>query len=214
MNPLHRATVHARQRSQRGMVLVTGLLLLVMVTLVVLGASRSGRLQAVMASNTRDRDLAFQAAEAALLDGEERVVAYHDVFTAPANLASPNPAPGLLNRSIEVDKTRLIVLGSTIDYWVSQTLPDGTPGHGWFDGDGAIDTGKSIASDKTVSGVDAQPRFVVEYLDAVPPPNECGSSHVHHRYRITALAIGASAGSRKQADTRVILQSEYRHCAT
>lgn len=216
MNPLPRATVHAHRRSQHGMVLVTGLLLLVLVTLVVLGASRGGRLQTVMAGNTRDRDLAFQAAEAALLDGEERVAAFHDVFTAPANVNASNPAAGLLNRNAlaTTEKTRLIVLGSRSDYWVS---PAGTDGYGWFDGNGGIDRSKSIASNKTVSGVDAQPRFVVEYLGKASNSGLSGSrcgNQSHHRYRITTLAVGASAESRKQADTRVILQSEYAWCAS
>ena len=222
MKPLQHATAPLLRRSQLGMVLITGLLLLVMVTLIVLAASRGGRLQAVMASNTRDRDLAFQAAEAALLDGEDRVVAFHDIFQAPANSKLTNPAPGLLNRDAlnnEAEKTRLIVLGSMADYWIK---PTGTDGYGWFDGNGAIDSSKSIASNKTVRGVDAQPRFVVEYLGTASgsvasgnssSSSPCGSQP-HYRYRITTLAVGASAGSRKQVDTHVILQSEYRHCAS
>lgn len=201
----------ARPQRQRGIVLVTGLLLLVLVTLVVLASSRSGRLQTIMAGNTRERDLAFQAAESALLDGQARIATeFHAIFTAPANSAMPTPATGLLNHVVLDDKDRygLIVRGSTGYYWV---LPAAENGYGWFKADGGVDTGKSIAISRPIAGVDEAPRFVVEYL-GIAGGNLCGSLALY-RYRITALATGASTGWRKQADTRVILQSEYRYCA-
>ncbi len=206
---------HRPIHGQRGIVLVTGLLLLLLITLVVLAASRSGRLQAVMSSNTRDRDLAFQAAEAALVDAEERLAfEFHPIFTDSANSNLENLATGLLNRNSttlsESAKTSIIVQASAADYWVS---PTGAGGYGWFDSNGAIDNSKSIASSQLIQGVDQQPRFVIEYLGK---QNECavrgGDSILYRYYRITALAVGASSGSRKQADTRVLLQSEYKLC--
>lgn len=199
-------------RGQRGIVLVTGLLLLLLITLVVLAVSRSGRLQAVMSSNTRDRDLAFQAAEAALLDAELRLNDFHiDYFSRHVARA------GLIDRSAA--SKELLVAGSTVDYWVnpSHALSDGTTGYRWFDANGAVDSSKSIATSQLIQGVDQQPRFVIEYLGKHDPPSppdlnyECGTQ-IYHRYRITALAVGASSGSRKQADTRVLLQSEFRLC--
>lgn len=197
---------------QRGIVLVTGMLLLLLITLVVLAASRSGRLQAVMSSNTRDRDLAFQAAEAALVDAEERLAfEFHAVFTDGANSNLENLAAGLLNRSAlsGSTKTGTLVKASRADYWVS---PAGTNGYGWFDANGAVDNSKSIATSQAIEGVDQQPRFVIEYLGTVTPSVDCSLPQTHYRYRITVLAVGASSGSRKQADTRVLLQSEYRLC--
>lgn len=200
------------RRGQRGIVLITGLLLLVLITLVVLAASRSGRLQAVMSSNTRDRDLAFQAAEAALVDAEERLAfEYHTLFTDSTNSNVENVAAGLLNRSALSGsaKTGIIVKASKADYWVS---PAGADGYGWFDANGAIDTSKSIATSHAIEGVDQQPRFAIEYLGTAAPSVDCTLPQTHYRYRITALAVGASTGLRKQADTRVLLQSEYRLC--
>lgn len=197
---------------QRGIVLVTGLLLLLLITLVVLAAARSGRLQAVMSSNTRDRDVAFQAAEAALVDAEERLAfEFHAILTDSANSKSENLAAGLLNRSALSGsaKTGTIVKASKADYWVS---PAGANGYGWFDANGAVDNSKSIASRQAIEGVDQQPRFVIEYLGTAAPSVDCTAPRTHYRYRITALAVGASSGSRKQADTRVLLQSEYRLC--
>lgn len=60
--------------------------------------------------------------------------------------------------------------------------------------------------------MDQQPRFVIEYLGTAAPSVDCTTPKIHYRYRITALAVGASSGTRKQADTRVMLQSEYRLC--
>ena len=205
MNALrHRSHPPGRQR---GIVLATGLLLLVLVTLIVLAASRSGRLQAIMSSNTRDRDLAFQAAEAALLDAETRLPGFHaDNFQPGVALA------GLIDRSTA--STELKVAASTADYWVSPAyiLSDGSAGYRWFDANGAVDGSKSIASSQAVQGVDQQPRFVIEYLGIAAPSVDCTAPKTHYRYRITALAVGASSGTRKQADTRVMLQSEYRLC--
>ena len=199
---------HRPIHGQRGIVLVTGLLLLLLITLVVLAASRSGRLQAVMSSNTRDRDLAFQAAEAALVDAELRLNGLH-VNNFRSNVA----LAGLIDRSAA--SKELLVAGSTADYWISPsyTLSDGTAGYRWFDANGAVDNSKSIEPNLLIKGVDQQPRFVIEYLGTAPPSVDCSLPQTHYRYRITALAVGASTGSNKQADTRALLQSEYRLCA-
>lgn len=192
-----------RSQHQHGIVLITGLLLLVLITLVVLAASRSGRLQAVMSSNTRDRDLAFQAAETALLDAELRLNDFH-IDNFRSNVARA----GLIDRSAASKELR--VAASTADYWISPSfaLSDGTAGYRWFDANGAVDNSKSIAINQVVEGVDQQPRFVIEYLGN---GTDCGTQ-TDYRYRVTALGIGASTGSNKQADTRVLLQSEYKLC--
>ena len=190
-HPRHHPGSH---HGQRGIVLVTGMLLLLLITLVVLAGSRSGRLQAVMSSNTRDRDLAFQAAEAALLDAEERLVFdYHPLLTDGANSNSTSVATGLLNRNALSGgaKTRMIVKASNADYWIS---PASAGGYGWFDANGAIDGSKSIASNQAIEGLDQPPRFVIEYLGTAAPSVDCTAPRTHYRYRITALAVGPGPG--------------------
>ena len=59
-----------RRRRQRGVVLFISLLLLLVLTLIGLAATRNTTLDERLAANRRDRDLAFQAAEAALRGGE------------------------------------------------------------------------------------------------------------------------------------------------
>lgn len=56
---------------QHGMVLITGLIFMVVLTLIVVSSMRTTLLEERMAGNARDTDLAFQAAEAALRAGEE-----------------------------------------------------------------------------------------------------------------------------------------------
>ncbi|MEW6590156.1 MAG: PilX N-terminal domain-containing pilus assembly protein [Pseudomonadota bacterium] len=60
-------------RRQRGVALITGLILMVVLTLLTIAAMRTTTLEELMARNARDRDLAFQAAEAALRAGEEEL---------------------------------------------------------------------------------------------------------------------------------------------
>jgi type IV pilus assembly protein PilX len=57
-------------KSQSGAVLVTGLLILVMLTLIGVTAMSTNLMDERMAGNSRDWDLAFQATESALRDGE------------------------------------------------------------------------------------------------------------------------------------------------
>jgi type IV pilus assembly protein PilX len=71
-----------RHRSQRGSVLVVGMLLLLMMTLLGLVTTTETRTDARITSNNLDRAIAFQAAEAALRDAESK-------------LAEPNPAEAL-----------------------------------------------------------------------------------------------------------------------
>ena len=55
---------------QRGMTLIVGLIMVLLMTLVGMAAIRGSNMQELMAGNMRDRNLAFQAAEAGLRQGE------------------------------------------------------------------------------------------------------------------------------------------------
>jgi type IV pilus assembly protein PilX len=78
---------HARRQrpgrtDQRGSALIIGLLLLLLMTLVALSTTTETRTDSRMTSNQLDRLIAFQAAEAALREAEDR-------------LRVPNPSMGL-----------------------------------------------------------------------------------------------------------------------
>ena len=63
-------TVPMRHRSERGAVLLVSLVMLLLLTLIGLAGMRRAQLEERMAGNLRDRQMAFQAAEAALRAGE------------------------------------------------------------------------------------------------------------------------------------------------
>ncbi len=60
----------SRARAQRGFVLVTGLLFLVVVTLLAIALFRSSGLMERLSANSRDKQRAFESAQAALQYGE------------------------------------------------------------------------------------------------------------------------------------------------
>lgn len=70
MNKMNIQTVE-NASSQRGVALITGLIFMVVLTLLVVAAMRTTILEEKMAGNTRDINLAFQASEAALRAGEQ-----------------------------------------------------------------------------------------------------------------------------------------------
>lgn len=59
-----------RATRQRGAVLVVSLIILVVITVIAAGSMRGTILEEKMAGNSRDRNLAFQAAESAVREGE------------------------------------------------------------------------------------------------------------------------------------------------
>lgn len=59
-------------KAQRGVVLIVGLIMVLLISLIALAAIRGSGLQELMAGNVRDRNLAFQAAEAGLREAEAR----------------------------------------------------------------------------------------------------------------------------------------------
>jgi type IV pilus assembly protein PilX len=73
---------------QRGVVLAVGLVILVVMTLLGVTAMRSSTVEEIMAGNLKDRNIAFQGAEAALRAGEAALQS----GTTTASTALPNPA--------------------------------------------------------------------------------------------------------------------------
>lgn len=65
------ATLPKLPRRERGAILVTALLMLLVLTVIGVSVMQITRMQERMAGNTRDKNLAFQASEAALRDGEK-----------------------------------------------------------------------------------------------------------------------------------------------
>lgn len=64
---------HGHQTPQQGFVLITGMIFLIVITLLALSTMGSTTLQERMTSNQRERFRSLQAADAALRDGERRL---------------------------------------------------------------------------------------------------------------------------------------------
>ncbi len=61
------------RRRERGAVLVVGLVMVLLISIIGLSAIRGSNLQEAIAGNMRERNLAFQASESALREGESSV---------------------------------------------------------------------------------------------------------------------------------------------
>jgi type IV pilus assembly protein PilX len=186
----HSLQAPIRSRSSAGFSLVTVLMLVIVLGFLALGAMNSSIVQERMAGNANDRNRAFQAAEAALKDGEAAV----DQLTAlgtPVNCAQ----------------------GSGFCYApAAASAPDSRPVWQIVDlasAKATLDYGSKVAvAPPALPEVAQQPRYVIEQLDALPPepgidPADVDSPPTARAYRVTARGVGA------QPNTSVVLQSIY-----
>jgi len=141
------STVHASSsiapRKQRGALLVVCMLLLLVLTILAIGASQTTRLQERMAGNTRDIDMAFQASEAGLRAAENYLAT---TPTLPTCL-DPTSASCYV---LEQGQFSTIDLARTDEVW-------------WND------NGKPFGTTSTqeVEGVVEEPRYVIEEFQTV-----------------------------------------------
>jgi type IV pilus assembly protein PilX len=183
---------------QAGMSLFPALMFLLVLAVLGVSALNSTLMQEKMVSNTKDANLAFQAAEAGLRDGEADIDK-NKTFWTPTTFTSscttglctpPStwPTPSSLDISKAIDWTNT---GLTRPYG-SQT---------------------AVAS---LPDVAAQPLYVIERIP--PPPGlpavpgssigigcgvSCPPPASGFAYRVTVLGTGA------RTETRVVLQSTY-----
>jgi type IV pilus assembly protein PilX len=174
-----------RRAPQRGGTLVVVLLLLLVTMIMALGSLRTANLEERMAGNTRDRQVAFQLAEAALRDAELTIAADTDGPFRPLR-------PNLFTSACTAGLCR-----STPDaaLWPSFTQADWASTKTWAYG---ASTGAAVPA-----GAAALPRFAIEYqgtLQPIEPGKPCVAL-----FLLTARAGGANG------TTDVVLQSVYRH---
>ena len=179
--------------SQRGLSLVTTLLF--MVAALMLGVSVLGVnvMQERVIGNTKDRDLAFQAAEAALRDAERDI----ELNVFPETVFNVDCASGLC------------IPPSQRPTPLSVPAHDPSTGFAWSDAQvrkyGQYTGGASFPGLPAAS----QPRYVIEFVGKLGvPPGEsellgAAPQSVGIGYRITARAGGV------RPETVVILQSMF-----
>lgn len=157
---------------QRGVALITGLIFLVVLTLIAITAARMAGLEERMSGNTRDRSLAVQAAEMALRDAEldirnsGRVSGLTNFVAACTNGLCYNGIQGNSNGTN----------WNTTPVWSAVSMTNvPSVAYGFFTGATAI------------AGLSAQPRYIIEGIKKVPP----GGTEEFY-YRITVRAQGAN----------------------
>lgn len=159
---------HSRT-SQRGAVLIVSLLLLIVMTLLALGASRATNMQERMAGNQRDTELALQSAEASLRAAEELLAPTHALVTCVA--------PAADCEAYERD-TLPTDLHDKPDTWWNTWGRD---------------------YDQSMGDIATTPEFVVEHVAESPDSLSVGSSYINvvrDFHRATARSTGMSDTSR------------------
>ncbi|WP_444926615.1 PilX N-terminal domain-containing pilus assembly protein [Microbulbifer sp. TRSA002] len=174
-----------KPKNQVGATLLVGLIILLLMTFIGLAAIRGSGMQELMAGNMRDRQLAFQAAEAALRLAEAEL---SDVSGKTISFADePESGSGYFQEMSG---------SSAIEFWLE------------FDWEN--DSISPDIDDMNLSGVASQPRYVVERIEgSVWSGNDGGPiDHTNQAnaeppeyYRITSRGVGSSDS------TIVILQS-------
>jgi type IV pilus assembly protein PilX len=182
----HRASRLTATR-QRGAVLVVSLLLLLVMTLLGLGASQSTRLQERMAGNQRDQEVALQGAEAALRDAERNLSPLVTEFVVTCS----EPAAGC-----DSYEPRTLVNAGTQMAWDLANQADS-----WWE-----QWAKEYGNPDQLSDVSAPPQFVVEFEGSVPDVlSESGSNLSVDRYFYTVTA--RSKGMTR--DAQVVIQTSF-----
>lgn len=172
MNKVTSAHVGTRN-TQRGAVLVVSMLLLLVLTILAVGASQSTRLQERMAWNTRDVDLAFQASEASLRAAEKYIAETPSLTTC----ATPSSST-----------CKILQQGHFATFDLGQQSKE------WWQ-----TNGKPFGTDTTqeVQGVTEEPRFVIEEFQTVPFSLTVGHGAPPGKtyYKSTAWSFGGTETS-------------------
>lgn len=179
---------------QSGAVLVVGLIIMLLMTIVGLAAIRGSNMQEMMAGNMRDRNLAFQAAEAGLRIAEHRLETNSNlVFNNTNGLYIDLNQP----REPAVEGESAILLALPVNWSAAE----------W--------ESKSILTTVELAGTATAPRYIIEQMTTIPAESGstggciefgCGSSEPPQTFaRITSRGTGGTN------TTEVILQSTYRH---
>ena len=176
----------ASARNQRGISLVIVLLFLVMLSILGTTAIQTSSLEEKMTGNERDRQIAFEAAEAALRDAEREIF---------QSLSPSSPFVSTCVNGLCMPSTTAVPQWEAVN-WLSATPRQ----YGAFTAAGAY----------PVAGLANTPRYIIEILPRMSPTsgNSAGmgarsSTTAGTPYRITAVGWG------KRATTQVQLQSVY-----
>jgi type IV pilus assembly protein PilX len=173
---------------QRGAALAVSLLLLLVLTILSIAALNSTGLQERMAFNLRESNMAFQAAEAALLDGETWLGSPVLAIRPIPQTCTSNCAAGIPVWAVpEVD-------------WAAQT-------DAWWTSNGRqynfnYTTGTD-GPDLPQIAAASQPRYIIQEAGSRPDSLVAGAADATYFYTVTARGVGRIGAQ------DVILQTMY-----
>jgi type IV pilus assembly protein PilX len=169
-----------RNIRQNGAILVVSLLLLLVLTMLGLTAMQMTRMEERMSGNTRDRDIAFQGAEAGLREGE-----------AQLETLTEEPIPCIAAPCFVWERQANEMIGELRDkdqtWWATNSQEFGA------DGEGDMHTAE-------------QPRFVVQEVRRIENDLNVGQSDDgsgRSVYRVVSTSVGATS------DARVMLETTF-----
>ncbi|HRI17728.1 MAG TPA: pilus assembly protein [Burkholderiaceae bacterium] len=194
---------HPAAHRQHGVTLVIVLMLLVVVTLLGVGAARMALLGERSARNDRDYQVAWQAAEAALMDaqfdirgpnasGSQRMALFNENNTSvfqPGCNTTP-PYLGLCQPAVEGAKP----VWATVDF----TDDSGTTvAYGTY-------TGRTFDAGGTGVRPARAPRYMIEWVPDTTPGGSAASGSKPIMYRVTAMGFGT------REDVQVVMQMAFK----
>jgi type IV pilus assembly protein PilX len=170
---------------ERGVSLVVALIFLIILTILGLTAMRVATMEERMSGNSRDRSLAFQAAEAALRDAESDIECKK--FGTPPNprsvcISGMTGADAACTNGLCCNLSGLTCIEPAVPVYSNKSLT-AAPSIKYGDATGA----------STLTGLSLQPRYLIE------PFMVDGKNY----YRITVRGYGVNS------DTQVTLQEVY-----
>lgn len=205
--PIHRAPERLRRRAPRatqsGSALAVVIVLLIVISLLGIGSSQISLLGEKTSRYDRDQQIAFQAAEAALMDAEFDIRGPNDSPNSRRDIFASNSAVGFevgcgttgVNRGLCVaagqnDRPVWATVDFDADGSTAPTVPFGEFTNRVFD---SGNTGIRPAR---------PPRYVIEVVQDKQPG--LGTGKLTYFYRVTAVGYGPTVG------TQVALQMIFR----
>jgi type IV pilus assembly protein PilX len=152
------------EKSEKGVILITGLILLLIVTLIGITSMQSVILSEKMTSNMRDTSIAFQATESALSDGE-RWIKSQAAKPDAVKSCSASPCP------VWQDSTLSNIYKNSPSWWKNNARSYST----------------------SIYGIHTQPYFIIQEYGFVPyelSPDARAKGAGYHYYRVTARGTG------------------------
>lgn len=203
------SSVKAHLHRQSGSSLIVALVMLIAVLLLGLSGTRIALQSEKAARNDRDRQVAFQAAEAALMDAELDIEGAPDADSSRSAIFGPERAEGFSADCVRSSDKYLGLCLRAPDgarpVWQTVNFLDDSPagrsvGYGRFTGQ-SFQTGAGMLPARP-------PRYIIELMSYNKAGESADLGGLTYFYRVTAIGFGA------RESTQVVLQTFYRKSGT